>query len=182
MWHGLGSSGSSLWHGAEWAGHLFESALRTDSHRWERKEAGWGSGRSWVAMQAWQALPKPIGSSGLIRIVCIAQEGQVFYLYCHQLLNVGHMGRAWSWARQLPAAEAVPEGATAGGCLQHSRQRATSPSLKGDLRGVSPSLGCWGNTVKTETSLLCRFFGSFSDILRFTIITREAQGKIFTKM
>lgn len=40
-----------------------------------------------------QAVPKPTGSSGL-RIVCMGQNVQAFYLYRDQSSSVGHMGRA----------------------------------------------------------------------------------------
>lgn len=148
-------------------------------------------GKEGSRMRQWEKLS---GDAGLTSLAQTHRElwthqnclhrprGPGFLPLLPSVIKWGPHGKGMILGKATSCSWSVPEGATAGGCLQHSRQRATSPSLKGDLRGVSPSLGCWGNRVKTETSLPCRFFGSFSDILRFIIISREAQGKIFTKM
>lgn len=51
-------------------------------------------------------------------------------------------------------------------------------SLKRVVGSVSPSLGCWGDTIRTESNLLCRFLGNFINILRSAVI---AEGKLKEK-
>lgn len=126
-----------------------------------------------------QTLPKPTGSSELSTWAKMSRLSTSTVTNRQMwAIQEGHdLGQgSFLWLRQCltgPRLEAVSSAAGSW---------ATHPSLKGVVGSVSPSLGCWGNTVRTESNLLCRFFGDFINILRSAVITGEAQGKISTKM
>ena len=172
MCHGLGSSGSSLWHGAEWAGHL----CRIGPCGQERRKAGWGRGE---VTEQW-GLTRLTRTHGALRTQdCLLRTKWPELLprpwpvvKCGPHGKGVILGKAALQLRQLlqgPQLQAV--------CVPHSWQLGNMSFLERRSGWYNSISGCWDNTVKTESSLLQRFLANCINILRSSIIIGDAWGK-----
>lgn len=159
----LGFLGSSLWQ--SWVGRTFTQECPWDwPCGYKEKDAGWGRGRSWAVMQAWQALAKPTGSSSPIRVASKGYNRSVLYPLPWSVIKgcylEGHDLGQGSFLRlkkflKGPQPEAVSLLPAVG---------VASSSFKEDLRSASPFLGCWGRQCRDypASQILWQFYCHFA--------------------